>query len=262
MLVPRYRFSVRRLAAKHIVFTILMLLPLEMRSQTAADPAAPTDSDDPAAIDLTGQKVSSKYGSVRNTILQQVEKVNSEGPFRADYESLQKYQVPDWYKEATFGIFIHWGVYAVPAFGSEWYPRQMYTQGSEEYKPPHCHLRHAGQIRLLRISSPCSKRRSLILRHGPASSRNQAPNMSYLCLSTTMALPCTTTGSRIGPRSRWAASTWWEISPRPYALRDCISGPLRTASSITSSSESDVRSVRISTIHNMRHFMGLPTTGW
>jgi len=60
---------VRRLAAKHIVFTILMLLPLEMRSQTAADPAAPTDSDDPAAIDLTGQKVSSKF-SVRNTILQ------------------------------------------------------------------------------------------------------------------------------------------------------------------------------------------------
>jgi alpha-L-fucosidase len=63
-----------------------------------------------------------------------VDQVNHEGPYRADWESLQSYQVPDWYKDAKFGIFIHWGVYSVPAFGSEWYPRQMYIQGSPEYK--------------------------------------------------------------------------------------------------------------------------------
>jgi alpha-L-fucosidase len=33
---------------------------------------------------------------------------------------------PEWFKDAKFGIYFHWGVYSVPAFGSEWYPRWMY----------------------------------------------------------------------------------------------------------------------------------------
>lgn len=48
------------------------------------------------------------------------------GPFKAEWSSLENYQIPQWYKDAKFGIFIHWGAYSVPAFGSEWYPRQMY----------------------------------------------------------------------------------------------------------------------------------------
>jgi len=55
-----------------------------------------------------------------------------EGPFEPTWESLRKYTVPDWYQDGKFGIFIHWGVYSVPAFGSEWYPRNMYVQGSKE----------------------------------------------------------------------------------------------------------------------------------
>src|SRR3954465_10993443 len=54
--------------------------------------------------------------------------------YQATWESLKQYQTPDWFRDAKFGIFIHWGVYSVPAFGSEWYPRNMYLQGSEEYK--------------------------------------------------------------------------------------------------------------------------------
>ncbi len=54
--------------------------------------------------------------------------------YRADWESLKSYCVPDWYLDAKFGIFIHWGLYAVPAFGNEWYPRNMYQQGSPEYQ--------------------------------------------------------------------------------------------------------------------------------
>ncbi|MGI8484135.1 MAG: alpha-L-fucosidase [Thermomicrobiales bacterium] len=38
------------------------------------------------------------------------------------------------YENAKFGIFIHWGVYAVPAFGNEWYPRNMYVEGSKEFE--------------------------------------------------------------------------------------------------------------------------------
>lgn len=33
-----------------------------------------------------------------------------------------------------FGIFVHWGAYSVPVFGNEWYPRNMYVQGSPEYE--------------------------------------------------------------------------------------------------------------------------------
>jgi len=42
--------------------------------------------------------------------------------------------VPDWYLDAKFGIFIHWGLYAVPAFGNEWYPRHMYLPGTKEFE--------------------------------------------------------------------------------------------------------------------------------
>ena len=54
--------------------------------------------------------------------------------YQATWESLSKYQTPDWFRDAKFGIFIHWGVYSVPAFGSEWYPRNMYDTASDEFK--------------------------------------------------------------------------------------------------------------------------------
>ncbi|GHO97700.1 alpha-L-fucosidase [Reticulibacter mediterranei] len=56
------------------------------------------------------------------------------GPFAASWDSLKGYTVPEWYQDAKFGIFIHWGVYAVPAFGNEWYPRNMYVQGTPEFQ--------------------------------------------------------------------------------------------------------------------------------
>ncbi len=63
-----------------------------------------------------------------------VARVDQSGPFRPDWNSLAAYRVPAWYRDAKFGIFIHWGVYSVPAFGNEWYPRNMYIQGTPEYK--------------------------------------------------------------------------------------------------------------------------------
>jgi len=55
------------------------------------------------------------------------------GPFRAEWASLENFQAPDWYRDAKFGIFIHWGVYSVPAFGSEWYPRDMYLRDNPAF---------------------------------------------------------------------------------------------------------------------------------
>jgi alpha-L-fucosidase len=68
-----------------------------------------------------------------NQAISQIENIIKSGPFAADSQSLQGYRVPRWYQDAKFGIFIHWGVYAVPGFGSEWYPRNMYQQGSPEF---------------------------------------------------------------------------------------------------------------------------------
>ncbi len=70
----------------------------------------------------------------QNEILRNAEEVIARGPYKADWDSLAEHPVPQWYRDAKFGIFIHWGVYSVPAFGSEWYPRNMYLQGSPEYE--------------------------------------------------------------------------------------------------------------------------------
>ncbi len=74
-------------------------------------------------------------------ILQEVERVNAQGPFASNLKSLNHYQCPDWYLDSKFGIFIHWGLYCVPAFGNEWYPREMYRKGSPIY---HHHQRTYG----------------------------------------------------------------------------------------------------------------------
>ncbi len=63
-----------------------------------------------------------------------IDQVISDGPFHADWNSLSEYKLPEWYRRAKFGIFIHWGVYSVPAFSNEWYPRNMYIKDSYEYK--------------------------------------------------------------------------------------------------------------------------------
>ena len=66
--------------------------------------------------------------------LQVIDQVTAVGPFKPEWSSLENYRVPDWYQDAKFGIFIHWGVYTVPAFSNEWYPREMYTAGSKVHR--------------------------------------------------------------------------------------------------------------------------------
>jgi len=95
---------------------------------------APTASNDPKAVDEMWQRSSTKYDGARSALLREVDHADHQGPFWPDWESLQTYEAPAWYRDAKFGIFIHWGAYSVPAFGSEWYPRLMYVKGSPEYR--------------------------------------------------------------------------------------------------------------------------------
>ena len=63
--------------------------------------------------------------------------------YTADWNSLEQAEpVPEWFKDAKFGIYFHWGVYSVPAFGNEWYPRRMYIDSN---KVNLHHIEHYGQ---------------------------------------------------------------------------------------------------------------------
>jgi alpha-L-fucosidase len=55
--------------------------------------------------------------------------------FQPNWDTIaQHYEFPEWFRDAKFGIFIHWGVYAVPAFKDEWYPRYMYQMDNKVFK--------------------------------------------------------------------------------------------------------------------------------
>ena len=105
------------------------------QSSSKADPLAPTQGVKSAAeIDREWQQSVAKYDGERNRLLAEEQRQENDGPFRADWATLMKYQQPQWYKDAKFGIFIHWGVYSVPAAQSEWYPREMYHPDQVAYK--------------------------------------------------------------------------------------------------------------------------------
>jgi alpha-L-fucosidase len=63
----------------------------------------------------------------------EVDAVVARGPFAPNWPSLAKFEAPAWYQDAKFGVFLHWGVYSVPAFDNEWYPRNMYKEGEKAF---------------------------------------------------------------------------------------------------------------------------------
>ena len=48
-------------------------------------------------------------------LLETVDRIIAEGPYQPAWSSLMQAKTPDWFKQKRFGIFIHWGVYSVPA---------------------------------------------------------------------------------------------------------------------------------------------------
>ena len=120
---------VRKTLSRLARLATLLLFSCCAMAQSATSPTASNGAESLAEV---WSKASAKYDGPRNAILADLERGTQDGQFRPDWNSLSQYQVPAWYRDAKFGIFIHWGVYSVPAFGSEWYPRQMYLTGSEE----------------------------------------------------------------------------------------------------------------------------------
>src|ERR1035437_10175795 len=55
------------------------------------------------------------------------------GPFQPTWESLSSYQVPDWFRDAKFGIWAHWGPQCQPEM-DDWYAQRMYQFNGAIYK--------------------------------------------------------------------------------------------------------------------------------
>src|SRR5688572_30245652 len=70
----------------------------------------------------------------------QPDQENSKTRFEPTWESLQQYRVPEWFRNAKFGIWAHWGPQCQPEQG-DWYGRFMYVEGSDQYK---WHVAHYG----------------------------------------------------------------------------------------------------------------------
>ncbi len=60
--------------------------------------------------------------------------------FDPSFQSLRTYSAPEWFRDAKFGIWSHWGPQSVPMFG-DWYARNMYIEGTPQYE---YHVRHYG----------------------------------------------------------------------------------------------------------------------
>lgn len=73
----------------------------------------------------------------------------TEGPFKPTVASLRQHNAaPEWFRDAKLGIYAHWGIYSVPAFGDEWYPSWMWMKDWPAYpkaaKYYEYHMKHYG----------------------------------------------------------------------------------------------------------------------
>lgn len=67
-------------------------------------------------------------------LLDLVDRIIEQGPYKPEWSSLMKAKTPEWFREHKLGIFIHWGLYSVPANSNEWYSRNMYIQGMPAFE--------------------------------------------------------------------------------------------------------------------------------
>jgi alpha-L-fucosidase len=100
-------------------------------------PSSPSSSPFPSspisrrALLAAGAGAATTFGLLRFA----PEAAANTGPqsYTASWASVDQHPpAPTWFQDAKFGIYYHWGVFSVPAFSNEWYPRNMYNSGSIE----------------------------------------------------------------------------------------------------------------------------------
>lgn len=158
------------------------------------------------------------------------------GSYTANWSSLDQHPpAPAWFQDAKFGIYYHWGVFSVPAYGNEWYPRNMYIGGSNENKH---HIATYGDPSVWPYNNFIDGARDkagdyvqfapkLAYQDGSWEPnawaqlfRARAPSSPARSPSTTTASPCGTAAPTRGTRSSTAPdSTSWGCTRRPSADR-------------------------------------------
>ena len=69
----------------------------------------------------------------------------AQGTFTPDWESLRQYQVPEWFRDAKFGIWAHWGPQCVEGSG-DWMARELYMEGTYKYNYHRDHYGHPSEF--------------------------------------------------------------------------------------------------------------------
>ena len=67
------------------------------------------------------------------------------GKFEPNWESLKTYETPEWFRNAKFGIWAHWGPQCVEGSG-DWMARSLYIEGSSQYKYHVAHYGHPTEV--------------------------------------------------------------------------------------------------------------------
>lgn len=107
----------------------------------AASPLRAEENSKPSASASENKPVKVKVAYAEASYLPLTEKLPiAPGPFEPSWESLSKYQTPEWFRDAKFGIWAHWGPQCQPEYG-DWYARHIYV---EEYGQAKYHRSHYG----------------------------------------------------------------------------------------------------------------------
>lgn len=67
------------------------------------------------------------------------------GRFLPNWDSLSAYEVPEWFRDAKFGIWAHWGPQCVEGSG-DWMAREMYMEGNGKYNYHREHYGHPSEF--------------------------------------------------------------------------------------------------------------------
>ena len=105
------------------------------------------------------------YRKQLDEYLEKIDSVIENGRYKDNWESLSAYPVPTWYKNAKFGVFLHWGVYSVPAYYSEWYPRLCITRATLFIG---IIKRNTARILITVILYQCLRQKNLMQKNGSA----------------------------------------------------------------------------------------------
>ncbi|MCX6880364.1 MAG: glycoside hydrolase family 127 protein [Verrucomicrobia bacterium] len=112
------------------------ILPQWKEARHSADllPVSPVQSAEPVQDIVLIPYGCAKLRITEFPVLAQSGVPTAKQPLLPEWDSLKNHPTPEWYQDANFGIYAHWGGYCVPAYINEWDPRGIYLKNSAEYQ--------------------------------------------------------------------------------------------------------------------------------